>query len=104
MMPADYGRDVTAFHRFLKQTAPEILFLGPGSVGEGGLLPMPPNSGVLLKPGPSTAPSLHLYAHCLRDTPGGVALLAINTDRNASQTLDVSVPSERYTLTPALLR
>jgi heparanase len=39
----------------------------------------------VLKPGPSPVPSLHLYAHCLRDTPGGVALLAINTDRNASQ-------------------
>ncbi len=245
---ADYGRDVTAFHRFLKQTAPDIMFLGPGSVGEGGLLSLPPNSGVLrsedllkatgpafdvfsyhlyaavskrcasmgpasqttaaaalseewlsrpdkihafyaglrdhydpdkplwitetadaacggnpwaatfldtfryldqharlaqqgvrviahntlassdyglldentfaprpnywavllwrtlmgatvLKPGPSPAPSLHLYAHCLRDTPGGVALLAINIDRNASQSLDISGASERYTLT-----
>jgi heparanase len=53
----------------------------------------------VLKPGPSPAPSIHLYAHCLRDTPGGVALLAINTDRNASQSLDISGASERYTLT-----
>jgi len=29
------------------------------------------------------APALHLYAHCLRGHPGGVALLAINTGRTA---------------------
>jgi len=245
---ADYGRDIAVFRSFLKQAAPGILFLGPGSVGEGGSLPMPPNSGMLrsedllkatgpvfdifsyhlyaavskrcasmgpasqtsaaaalseewlsrpdkinafyaglrdrydpgkplwitetadaacggnpwastfldtfryldqharlaqqgvrviahntlassdygfldentfaprpnywaallwrklmgdtvLKPGPSPAPSLHLYAQCLRDVPKGVALLVINTDRNASQSLDVSGGSERYTLT-----
>jgi hypothetical protein len=245
---AAYGRDVAVFRPFLKQTAPEILFLGPGSVGEGGSLPVPANSGMLhsedllkatgpvfdvfsyhlyaavsqrcasmgpasqtnpnaalsnewlsrpdkinafyaglrdrfdpgkplwntetadaacggnpwastfldtfryldshalsaqqgvrviahntlaasdyglldentfaprpnywaallwrklmgtavLKPGVSPAPNLHVYAHCLRDTPGGVALLVINTDRNASEALSVSAPSERYTLT-----
>lgn len=53
----------------------------------------------VLHPGPSPAPSLHLYAHCLRDHPGGVALLAINMDRTASRELVVSTPSERYTLT-----
>ena len=41
---------------------------------------------------------LHLYAHCLRGTPGGVALLAINNDRSAARTLTVPVPGERYTL------
>lgn len=35
----------------------------------------------VLKAGPSPAPTLHLYAHCLRNSPGGVALLVINTDR-----------------------
>ncbi len=53
----------------------------------------------VLKPDVSLTPSLHLYAQCLRNVPGGVALLAINTDRNASQKLDVSANSERYTLT-----
>src|SRR5271169_102075 len=37
-----------------------------------------------------TASSLHLYAHCLRGQPGGVALLAINTDQSASQSLDLT--------------
>lgn len=66
---AAYGRDVAVFRPFLKQTAPEILFLGPGSVAEGGSLPIPANSGMLrsedlLK---ATGPvfdvfSYHLYA------------------------------------------
>ncbi|MBV8833986.1 MAG: hypothetical protein JO108_32700 [Acidobacteriaceae bacterium] len=33
---AAFARDIAAFHPFLKQTAPETLFLGPGSTGEGG--------------------------------------------------------------------
>jgi hypothetical protein len=32
---ADFGRDVEVFRPFLKQTSPETLLLGPGSVGEG---------------------------------------------------------------------
>jgi hypothetical protein len=47
----------------------------------------------------SPSPNLHLYAHCLRNQPGGVALLAINADRTASQDLDVPTVSKRYTLT-----
>jgi hypothetical protein len=58
----------------------------------------------VLNPGASPAPSLHLYAHCLRGHPGGVALLAINTDRNASHTLDVAAASERYTLSAPSVR
>ncbi len=53
----------------------------------------------VLKPDVPLTPSLHLCAQCLRNVPGGVALLAINTDRNASQKLEVSANSERYTLT-----
>jgi hypothetical protein len=41
---------------------------------------------------------MHLYAHCRRDVPGGVTLLAINTDRTNAATLRMPVPSERYTL------
>src|SRR6185295_375489 len=41
---------------------------------------------------------LHVYAHCLRGTPGGVALLVINNDRNAARTLTIPVAGERYTL------
>lgn len=53
---------------------------------------------VVLDPGPSPAPSLHFYAHCLRDRSGGVALLAINTDSAATPSIDVPVDAERYTL------
>jgi heparanase len=53
----------------------------------------------VLDAGTSPAPGVHLYAHCLRDRPGGVALLAINTDREASHDLAVPMSSNRYTLT-----
>jgi heparanase 1 len=53
----------------------------------------------VLDTGPSPSPNLHLYAHCLRNHPGGVTLLAINADRIASQNLDIPAKSERYTLT-----
>jgi hypothetical protein len=53
----------------------------------------------VLDPGRSPAPSLHLYAHCLRNHPGGVALLAVNAGRDASPPLDLPTPSERYVLT-----
>jgi hypothetical protein len=53
----------------------------------------------VLDPGLSPAPSLHLYAQCLRGTRGGVALLAINLDRAKPQSLDLPTTAERYTLT-----
>jgi heparanase len=53
----------------------------------------------VLDAGASPSPNLHLYAHCLRHQPGGVALLAINADRTASQELTVPGKSERYILT-----
>jgi heparanase len=43
---ASYSRDVTVFHTFLRKTAPDTLFLGPGSVGEGPFA-MPMGGGVL---------------------------------------------------------
>lgn len=53
----------------------------------------------VLDAGPSPSSNLHLYAHCLRNHPGGVALLAINADRTATQTLTLPIAAERYTLT-----
>jgi hypothetical protein len=53
----------------------------------------------VLNPGASLAPNLHLYAHCLRGHPGGVALLVINADRTTWQELAVPTSSDRYTLT-----
>ena len=52
----------------------------------------------VLQPETSPSENLHLYAHCLRGVPGGVAVLAINADRKASQTLFLPGTSERYTL------
>jgi heparanase 1 len=43
---ASYGRDVSVFRTFLRKTAPDTLFLGPGSVGEGPFA-MPMGGGVL---------------------------------------------------------
>ena len=53
----------------------------------------------VLDPGPSPSANLHLYAHCLHDQPGGVALLAINADKDGEQTLHLPMGAERYTLT-----
>jgi hypothetical protein len=46
----------------------------------------------------------HVYAHCLRGTPGGVALLVINTDKAASRTLSIPVAGERYTMSSSDLQ
>jgi heparanase 1 len=46
---------------------------------------------------------LHVYAHCQRGRPGGVALLVINTDRDAPHTLMLPTASMRYTLDAANL-
>jgi hypothetical protein len=57
----------------------------------------------VLDAGASPSPNLHLYAHCLRNHPGGVAVLAINADRTASEELMVPEKSERYTLSGELM-
>ena len=49
--------------------------------------------------GASPETSLHLYAQCMRGTPGGVTLLAINADKDAAKTLSIPAGAERYTLT-----
>jgi heparanase len=36
----DYARDFAAFKSFMEQAAPEIKILGPGSTGEGGIIPI----------------------------------------------------------------
>jgi heparanase len=52
----------------------------------------------VLDAGVKNGASLHVYAQCLRGTPGGVALLAINTDKTASRTITIPIAGERYTL------
>ena len=46
----------------------------------------------------SPSPNLYLYAHCLRGVTGGVAILAINSDQKADQTLSLPRPSQSYQL------
>ena len=46
---------------------------------------------------------LHVYAHCQRGRPGDVALLVINTDRDAPHTLVLPMASVRYALDAASL-
>ena len=53
----------------------------------------------VLDPGVTNGPGLHVYAHCMRDKPGGVTMLVINTDRQNSRTLSIPVAANRYTLT-----
>ncbi len=44
-------------------------------------------------------PGLHIYAHCLRDRPGGVGLVAINLNRTGKEQLELPVEASRFTLT-----
>ncbi len=53
----------------------------------------------VLDPGTSSVPGVHIYAHCLRGHAGGVALLALNTDRAAAHSLEVPMKSDCYVLT-----
>jgi heparanase len=57
----------------------------------------------VLDAGVAIQPGLHVYAHCQRDTPGGVALLVINTDRKTPHSLTLPAASVRYTLDASLL-
>lgn len=41
---------------------------------------------------------LHTYAHCMRDHPGGVAVLAINLDEQAQRSLRTTMPAQLYSL------
>src|SRR5947209_3785376 len=52
----------------------------------------------VLDPGVPVQEGLHVYAHCLRNKPGGVALLVIQNDRKAAHALDLPMAAERYTL------
>src|SRR5208282_5012368 len=58
----------------------------------------------VLDPGPSPSSKLHLYAQCLRGEPGGVVVLAINTDRTSPVSITIPVEGHRYTLTAKRLK
>jgi len=45
--PTDYARDMAVFRPFLKQTSPDTVLLGPGSVAEGKNVVMPASLGII---------------------------------------------------------
>ena len=53
----------------------------------------------VLDAGLSPSPNLHLYAHCQRNHPGGVVVLAIHADRAGTQSIDLPMEAELYSLT-----
>jgi heparanase len=89
---AGYARDIAVFRAFLKQAAPDILFVGPGSVMEGGKVPIPLNPALrseklLEASGPAyDVFSYHLYAalsqRCAGEMPalGTTAAAALSED------------------------
>jgi heparanase len=58
---------------------------------------------VVLEAG-SPREGLHLYAHCLRGQPGGVALLAINNSHTSRSEITLPLASVRYTLSAPMLQ
>ena len=70
--------------------AAELLGSGPVASPDG-------NHGA--GPGASKRPNLYVYAQCLRGKRGGVAVLAINADREQAQDISLPTASTRYTLT-----
>jgi hypothetical protein len=54
---------------------------------------------VVLDPGATGAPSLRIYAQCMKGHKGGVTLLAMNIDPKQEQTLTIPLSADRYTLT-----
>lgn len=52
----------------------------------------------VLDVGLDAPPALHLYGHCLAGHPGGVAVLAINTDSQTAFPLTIPSAAQRYTL------
>lgn len=52
----------------------------------------------VLDPGIPADNGLRVYAHCQPDAPGGVSVLAINTDRANAHSLVLPAAAQRYTL------
>src|SRR3984893_9254684 len=58
----------------------------------------------VLDPQIASTPNLYVYAHCLRNHPGGVALLVINADAQQVHEVTLVPEAERYTLTAKQLQ
>jgi heparanase len=61
-------------------------------------------SGRRIEIGRVKTPNLYVYAHCLRNHPGGVALLVINADAQQVNEVTLVPEAERYTLTAKQLQ
>ncbi len=58
----------------------------------------------VLDPHMSPTPNVYVYAHCLRNHSGGVALLVINADQQQAREVALSSDMEHYTLTAKQLQ
>ncbi|MGB2616353.1 MAG: hypothetical protein WA657_14270 [Candidatus Acidiferrales bacterium] len=58
----------------------------------------------VLDPHTSPLPNVYVYAHCLQNYPGGVALLIINADRQQANEITLPFDAERYTLSAKQLQ
>jgi hypothetical protein len=58
----------------------------------------------VLDPNISPIPNVYVYAHCLRNRPGGVTLLVINAARQQVHEITLPSEAERYTLTAKQLQ
>jgi hypothetical protein len=54
---------------------------------------------VALDPGVGRDQAVRIYAHCMKGTKGGVAILALNTDAGSEQTISIPLAADRYSLT-----
>jgi hypothetical protein len=54
---------------------------------------------VVLDPGVAKDQAVRIYAHCMKGTKGGVAILALNTDAGNEKTVSIPVAADRYSLT-----
>ena len=58
----------------------------------------------VLDPGIRPTATLRVFAQCMKNSKGGVSVLAMNLDRRSAQSLEVPLAAERYTLSaPELL-
>lgn len=53
----------------------------------------------VLNPQAPADAAVRVYAQCMKGVPGGVSLLALNTDTKEKRPIAISGPAERYTLT-----
>ena len=57
----------------------------------------------VLDPGIVPNDTLRIYAHCMKDVPGGVTLMALNIDQKSEHVVQVPLAGTRYTLSASEL-